>query len=208
MSPAQRRHYIQMKNALVTEIKGEAVVAQVALAKILKLRQITSNFAISPDGVAIGIEGPNPKMIELFNLIEELGDRQVIIWAQFHEEIETISAALGDKARTLYSKTEDKDDNIRAFKENQYRYLVAHPRSGGHGHTFVNASVEIFYSLDYSWEAYEQSRGRVHRAGQTQKVTYIHILAKDTIDETILGVLQRKADAAQILYEVMNESRN
>ncbi len=202
MGAVQRKHYAQMKNDLITEIRGQAIVAQVALTKIMKLRQLTSGFAINPEGHAVPI-GENPKLSELLSVLEECGDQQVIIWANFHEEIETICKALGDKARHVYSKTEDKDGAISGFKQGQYQYLVAHPRSAGHGHTFVNSAVEIFFSLDYSWEAYEQARGRVHRAGQTNKCTYIHLLCKDSIDEAILACLRRKADASELLFEAL-----
>lgn len=202
MGSNQRRHYNQMKNELVTQIRDENVVAQFALTKIMKLRQICSGFAITPEGTGLSI-GENPKLSELLSVLEECGDQQVIIWCQFHFEIDTVMSALGEKARALYSLTEDKDDVIRCFKNGTIQYLVANPRSAGHGHTFVNSSVEVFYALDYSWESYEQARGRVHRAGQVQKVTYIHILCKDSIEEAILSCLRRKADAFEVLNEVM-----
>lgn len=202
MGKTQRAHYTQMKNDLITEIKSQVIVAQVALSKIMKLRQICSGFAITPEQVAIPI-GENPKLKELLSVLEEAGDKQVIIWCQFHYEISTVMAALGDKARALYSPTEDKDGTIRDFKSNGFQYLVAHPKSAGHGHTFINSSVEVFYALDYSWETYEQARGRTHRAGQVNKCTYIHLICKDSIEENILECLRRKADAFELLNEVI-----
>lgn len=204
MGPKQKAAYTSMKNDLIAEIKNSCVVAQVALTKIMKLRQIGSGFAIDDKG-EIAIIGENPKLKELENVLEEAGEQQVIIWCQFQEEVRQIAGVLGDRAVTLYGETKDKDASVKAFKDKSAQYLIAHPRSAGHGLTFVNCSLEIFYSLDYSWELYEQARGRIHRAGQINKCTYVHILCRNTIDIEILKVLKQKKDAMEILYNFTKE---
>lgn len=206
LSPAQRKAYKQMRSAAIAEIKeGQFAVAQVALTKIMKLRQITSGFALVDGGAAQDIEGPNPKMDELKSVLEEIGKKQVIIWGVFRHEIERIAALLGENAVTLYGadSESDKNANIKAFKEGRAQYLVANPHTAGHGLTFTNCAYQVFYSLDYSWERYYQAKGRTHRAGQTQKCTYIHILARKTIDEIILRVLNRKGNEQELLKEAM-----
>ncbi|MBI4708214.1 MAG: DEAD/DEAH box helicase [Candidatus Omnitrophica bacterium] len=202
MGKKQASVYNSMKRDLIAEIQNSFVVAQVALAKIMKLRQITSGFAIDESGETI-IIGENPKLQELKDVLEEAGKQQVIIWCQFQHEIRQIKDLLGDKAVTLYGETKDKDDSITAFKNGSAQYLIAHPKSAGHGLTFVNCSLQVFYSLDYSWELYEQARGRIHRAGQVNKCTYVHLLCKGTIDEEILNVLRNKKDATEILYRMV-----
>jgi len=202
MSEKQTSIYRSMKNDLIAEIKESYIVAQVALAKIMKLRQIGSGFAINDQGKIVDIDNGGNKLKELENVLEEAGKQQIIIWCQFVHEVEQIKALLLDRAVTLYGETKDRDGSISAFKEGRAQYLIAHPRSAGHGLTFVNCSLEIFYSLDYSWELYEQARGRIHRAGQVNKCTYVHLICKDTIDEDILTVLREKKDATEILYRM------
>lgn len=204
MGAQQKRAYGQMKNDCFTEIANMPVAAQVALAKIMKLRQITSGFAITPEGEAVNLP-ENPKLRELENLIEELGNEQAIIWCQFHWEIKTIKNLLQGKAVCLYGETQDKALPVTEFKTRQAQFLIAHPRSAAHGLTLTNCNVEIFYSLDYSWEMYEQARGRIHRSGQTRHCTNIHLLCANSIDEVILDVLKNKKDAEQILYRMMKE---
>ena len=51
----------------------------------------------------------------------------------------------------------------------------------------------IYYSLSFSAEEHEQSRDRLHRSGQHHPVTYIYMIAKDSVDETLLWVVRRKA---------------
>jgi SNF2 family DNA or RNA helicase len=203
--PAKLQHYYdEMKREYIIEIKGNFVTAQVALAKIMKLRQITSGFAIDEDSQALDL-GSNPKLKELEDILEEAGNQQVIIWCQFHHEINVIKEMLGDKAVTLYGETKEKIEPIDLFKHGKAQYLIAHPRSAGHGLTFVNCSLEVFFSLDYSWEAYEQARGRIHRAGQVNKCTYMHLIARNSIDEEILDVLQHKKEATEILFKMVGD---
>ena len=42
-----------------------------------------------------------------------------------------------------------------------------------------------------------QSEDRAHRIGQTNKVTYVDIVAPDTVDEKILETLKNKVNLAQ-----------
>ena len=197
MTLLQRKAYKEMERDCLTYIQDSAVVAQVALTKIIKLRQITSSFALGEKFVEI----PGcPKTKELIAVLEEAGPQQVIIWCNFHAEIYKLKTLLGDKAVTLYGETKDKQEPIDSFKNGNKQYLIAHPRSAAYGLTFVNCSLMIFFSLDYSYETYEQARSRTHRMGQVNKCVYVHLLCADSIDEIILEVLQRKDNAEKIVY--------
>lgn len=199
MTEPQRKAYRQMHNDCITYIQDKAVVAQVALTKVMKLRQITSSFALAQEGYA---EIPGcPKTKELLAVLEEAGNQQAIIWVNFHAEVNKLVTLLGDKAVTLYGETKDKEASINDFKSGKVQYLIAHPRSAAYGLTFVQCSLQIFFSLDYSLETYLQSKSRTHRAGQVNKCTYIHLLCENSIDEVILKVLMRKGKEEEILYE-------
>jgi len=204
MTDDQRRIYKEMEREAIAEIQNSDIVAQVALTKIMKLRQITSGFAIDTRGNSVSIPGTNPKLNELNEILEEAGDQQVIIWAVFQWDIERIAKELGDKCCLLYGKTADKQLSIDQFKSGEKQYLIAHPKSAGHGLTFVNCHLQIFYSLDYSWETYEQARGRTDRAGQTESTTYVHILCENTIDEKILHVLKGKKDHFELVRDYLS----
>lgn len=217
LNPNERRAYNDMKNHLVAEIKTgrqvsgqqetQFVTAEVALAKLMKLRQMTSGFAYDENHVALR-PGRSSKMRELEDVLEELGNRQVIIWVQFHEEVEAISDLIkkaGKTFTTLYAGTPDKDTAIKDFQEGRAQYLIAHPRSAAHGLTFVNCSVAVFFSLDYSYEAHAQGRDRIHRIGQKNACLYIYLVAENTIDRMCLDVINRKKSLQDVYYELMKE---
>ena len=204
MNPKQSSIYNQMKKYCLAEIEGQDIVAQVALTKIMKLRQITSGFAFDDHGIARAIDGTSPKIKELQNIIEEIGKKQLIIWCQFHWEIEALQQIIGN-CSVLYGKVpaNKRQEEIEKFKEGKNRFLIAHPASAGHGLTFVNCSIQIFFSLNYSWEQYIQAKGRTHRPGQTRKCVYIHLLCDDTIDGIIYDVLNKKGDSQEIVKEFL-----
>jgi len=119
--------YEEMRDYLITEIEGTEITAQVALAKLMKLRQATSGFFYSETGDVVEI-GKSSKLSELEEVLDELGSQQVIIWVQFHHEVETVTRLLIDKygtnsVATLYSETLNRDSSINKFKNGEVRYL-------------------------------------------------------------------------------------
>ena len=202
----QRKIYNEMKRELITEIQGKEIVAQAALTKLIKLREIVSGFAMDAEGKAYDI-GENPKIAELLNFVEEAGNQQIIVWANFHFEMRAIREALAPLGRvvTLYSETEDRNESINDFIDGKARFLVAHPLSAAHGLTFVNCATQVFFSHNFSHEQHEQSRARIHRAGQKKACLYVYLVAKDTIDEQILAALQKKQDAQTLIMEILKK---
>lgn len=224
MNPEHRSYYNKMKEEYILELKGQTpqdpstyAVANVALTKLMKLRQITSGFAIDEAGDPIALmtlktsAKVNPKLDVLLDLIEECGQEQMIIWCQFHWEINEIRAALADLGgiSELHGDVpmDARIDEINNFLEGKTRFLLAHPHSAGHGLTFVNCHLQVFFSLSYSFEEYTQARGRTMRYGQKNNCVYFHLICKNTIDEDVLAILQRKDDAAGIVERYLGRSR-
>lgn len=193
MDSIQQKKYDEMKKDNIMEFKSHTTLGANELAKIMKLRQITSGFTITTSGMPMKLS--ITKVTELINVLDEIEeDRQIIIWVQFHFEIEMIKKALKENYATLYGdmKQKEKEEAIVNFQKGKIRYLIAHPASGGMGLTFTNCSYMIWFSISYSLEQYAQACDRIYRIGQINKCTYIHLLAKDSIDEIIYKALQKK----------------
>jgi SNF2 family DNA or RNA helicase len=60
----------------------------------------------------------------------------------------------------------------------------------------------IYYSKGYDLEKRMQSEDRAHRIGQKKKVTYVDLIAEDTVDNKIVKSLRKKINIAA---EVMGE---
>jgi len=173
-------------------------------AKLMKLREIVSGFIINKDNSIIDFE--SKKDIILKQSIEEIGNKPIIIWCQFIHEIERLAKKFNGVALT--SKTKNRDNIIRDFKNNKIKLLFTHPQLLGKGLTFINCNYNIYYSLSFSYEEFKQSQDRIHRIGQINKCTYIIIQAKNTIDEKIYNCLKRKSNAVNELYLEMGSLNN
>ena len=80
--------------------------------------------------------------------------------------------------------------------------------TAGLGITLTAASLMVFYSLDYSMSNYEQTRARIHRVGQKNECTYIHLVARGTVDEKIMKALRDKANLAKALVDEYRAGAN
>lgn len=222
MTDDQMRVYRQMKNDYIAEIKhaidskevvdapGSFVVANLILTKMMKLRQITSGFAIDELGFAHDlVEKKNPKIQALLDIVEECGNAQMIVWGQFRWEMQKLVEALSPIAGVsqLHGgiKQEDRIDHVNKFLYGENRFLVAHPDSAAHGLTFINSHIEIFFSYSYSYEEYAQARGRIMRHGQRNNCIYFHILANESVDSDILDVCQKKKNKQEVAERFLKD---
>ena len=192
------KHYKQMEKERFLQIEGSVTLAQNVLTSIMKLRQITSGFVID------SYEDTQPlhkqKLNELDDVLEEIGNKQVIIWCNFKNEIRTIKDMLENKDKTVvtaYSETKNTNDSIERFKNSEVQYMLAHPQTLKYGVTLDNCSYAIYYSLSYSFDDYYQSHDRIYRKGQEKPCTFIFILAQGTIDELIYQAIMEKKDISE-----------
>ena len=82
---------------------------------------------------------------------------------------------------------------------------LIHPASAGHGLNLQQGgSILVWFGLTWSLELYQQTNARLWRQGQEDKTVIIqHIVAKDTIDEHILKVLEHKDGTQAALIEAV-----
>lgn len=196
LSNEQRKYYDEMINDIQSHINEWSKFE--FTAKLMKLREITSGFVYPKEKGADVIKIQSNKINALTETLNEIGDKQVIIWCQFQYEIESLAKQFDGVGLT--SKTKNRDNTIRDFRDGKIKYLFTHPQLLGKGVTFVNCTYNIYYSLSFSYEEFKQSQDRIHRIGQTNKCTYIILQANDTIDEKIYDCLQRKKSAVDELY--------
>lgn len=188
LGKAERKAYETFRDELVLRFASEEVLASTALTEVMKARQLTSGFCYGSTGVH---QTGKSKLKELLSLLEELGDKPVIIWCNFRHEIAEILQAIPN-AGALWAGTPDREKVIREFKNGQFSVLVANPQSAGHGLTFTHCCDAVYFSLNYSWELQKQSQDRIHRIGQSRKCTYYYLIAQDTIDEVIYAAVAKK----------------
>ena len=207
LTPEQKRVYEQMKSMALAELNGKMLTTFNAVTQIMRLQQITCGHFKADDGSMQEIK--NNRITELMNVLDEV-EGKAIIWAHWRHDIDTIVREIEEEypgsVMTYYgdTTTEDRQKAIRAIQnpESKIRFLVGTPQTGGYGITLTGASTMIYYSNGYDLEKRQQSEARIDRIGQKKPMTYIDILAEDTVDEKIVKALRKKVNiATQVMGE-------
>lgn len=194
MAKKQKQYYDDIVNDIKANINQWSKFE--FTAKLMKLREVTSGFVINKNNTITDFDNNKEKLLE--EVIAEIGNKPIIVWCQFQHEIETLAKKFNGVGLT--SKTKNRDDIIRQFKNNEIKLLFTHPQLIGKGLTFINCTYNIYYSLSFSYEEFKQSQDRIHRIGQCNKCTYIILQAKNSIEEKMYDCIQRKGNAVDELY--------
>ncbi len=213
LTPEQKRIYKELKDYAIAQLDGaEFVTTNSVITQILRLQQVLCGFTTT-DAKEI-VEIPSNRLKELMAALEEI-EGKCIIWANYQHDIRAITAEIAkvygtESVAHYYGETsaDDRPIIVDRFQdpESTLRYFVGQPRTGGFGLTLTEANTVIYYSNGYDLETRLQSEDRAHRIGQTNKVTYIDLIAPKTIDDKILKSLRNKINlATQVLGEDYRE---
>ena len=207
LTPDQRKLYDQMKKEAIAILKGKQSTTVNTLTQLMRLQQITCGHFTADDGATQPI--PNNRITELMDVLEET-EGKAIIWAHYQYDITEIIKAVTKKYGPgsivdYYGLTpqEERQPNIKRFQDDpKCRFIVGTPSTGGYGITLTAANTVIYYSNGYDLEKRLQSEDRAHRIGQKKSVTYVDLMADDTVDEKIVQALRKKINIAS---EVLGE---
>ena len=207
----QQRIYKQMKDQALAVLNGKVTTTMTVLTQLMRLHQITCGYVAADDGTTQHVE--SNRLNELMSILEDT-EGKVIIWANYQlsvgEIIQKIIKVYGPDSYVHYyglTPQEDRQDFIRKFQNDpKCRFIIGTPQTGGYGITLTQANTVIYYSNGYDLEKRLQSEDRAHRIGQKKTVTYIDLIAEDTIDEKIVEALRKKIDiASQVMGEELKD---
>jgi SNF2 family DNA or RNA helicase len=212
LSKEQKKIYDSMKQLALAQLDGKLMTTATALVQLMRLHQITCGHFKSDDGTVQKIK--NERLDALMDILSEV-ENKAVIWAHYKHDIEIIVEAIKkeygpDSYVTYYGDTpsEIRQNNIKLFQDenSKVRFLIGTPQTGGYGITLTAGNVMIYYSNGYDLEKRTQSEARINRAGQKRKMTYIDIIAEDTVDEKIVEALRKKVDiASKVMGEELKE---
>ena len=201
LTKEQQQVYAQMKKMALAFFNGKAVTTATALTQIMRLQQITCGHFTADDGSIQDIK--NNRLSELMEVLNEI-EGKVVIWAHYQHDVKKIIKEIQKvhgpgSVVDYYGLTPQdlRDQNREAFQnDSKVRFIVGTPATGGYGITLTAASTMIYYSNGYDLEKRLQSQDRIHRIGQKKPVTYIDIIAEDTVDNKIVKALRKKINIA------------
>jgi SNF2 family DNA or RNA helicase len=203
LSDEQAQAYADMKANATTILKGQSATALNVLTQLIRLHQITCGHMKTDSGDIINLK--NSRLDELMQILGETTGK-VIIWANYIHDILNLEDAIkkeyGPSSYCTYygaTKSEDRQKCIYDFQNNKNdcRFFIGNTQTGGYGITLTAASTVIYYSNNYDLEKRIQSEDRAHRIGQVNKVAYIDLVAKGTVDEKIIQSLRNKVNIAK-----------
>lgn len=201
----QAQKYIEMEEKMLTDIGGETIFAPIAMAQIVRLKQICIDPTLMLEDCQEPLAGP--KVDAALDIIDSLGGRKAVVFSQWSRvtnrfattlrnrgiSCELITGEVEHEARqVLIDDFQDKDD---------VQVLVCTIQAGGIGINLTAADTAIFFDELWSPKINEQAEDRLHRHGQTKTVNIIKLRAKDTVEEVIANVLTRKTKVSNIIIE-------
>ena len=208
LTDEQKKLYKQMKQEAIAFLNGKMVTSATVITQLMRLHQITCGHFTSNDGEVQDVK--SNRIGQLMDVLEEM-EGKAVIWAHYRYDIrkivEAISKKYGENAVVTYYGDTSTDDRQKAIKkiqdpESPVRFIVGTPQTGGYGITLTGASTMIYYSNGYDLEKRMQSEARIDRIGQEKPMTYIDLIAEDTIDTKIVTSLRNKVNIAS---EIMGE---
>lgn len=203
-----RQIYDEMRLLLVAEINmNERLTVREAIVKTLRLQQITGGTIPTDTGKFYY----NDYKIKVLNeIIQENPDNKIVIWCKFLEEIHMIERFFVSKnmeSVSIYGDVKNRTEIIHKFQNDENtKYFIGQIKTAGMGITLTASNLVVYYSNSFSIEARSQSEDRCHRIGQKNNVLYIDILAKKSIDEYIVKVLQKKQRISDLTLKSIAEN--
>ena len=214
LEPSAQRLYRQLIRDCYAELAGGTVTVTNVLAQLTRLAQLTGGFLKNDQGVYEQVS--TAKMDALSELVDSAQEdgRKLVVITLHRPEIDAISRMLDQKGirhAIVHGGItgEERTKQVAAFQNDSgVTVFLGQIAAAGTGLTLTAATTMIFYSLDYNMSNYEQTRGRIHRISQNRRTTYIHLAARNTVDEKVLKALNEKADLAKALVDDCRAGRN
>lgn len=174
------------------------------LAELTKLRQICCN----PELLFDKYQENSGKTEACLDLLENAvnGGHKVLLFSQFVSIFEGLCSKM-DKRGLRYMTLTGKDSKekrremVEKFQTGDIPVFCISLKAGGTGLNLTAADIVIHYDPWWNLAVQNQATDRVHRIGQTNKVVEYKLIMKDTIEEKIIQLQEKKKELAEQVLE-------
>lgn len=187
-----------------TDAKAGAKHLQV-LAEITRLRRMCCN----PKLVVPEMAPTTSAKLQLFGeVLEELlsNRHKALVFSQFVDHLTIIRQYL-DQQKIAYqyldgsTPAKQRQQRVDAFQSGEGNVFLISLKAGGTGLNLTAADYVIHMDPWWNPAVEDQASDRAHRIGQTRPVTIYRLVTKDTIEEKIVELHNKKRDLADSLLE-------
>ena len=210
LDKAQRKLYeatlISMNKELQAEL-GEGNEGQSRmkmLAMLTRLRQLCCHPALYLENY----KDESAKLNLCLELIQECKDsgHRMLLFSQFTSMFDLIAPKLDELGISYFTLTGETKSEQRValanrFNEGEADVFLISLKAGGTGLNLTGADVVIHYDPWWNMSAQNQATDRAYRMGQQNKVQVYKLIAKDTIEEKIEKLQQRKLELSDSLVK-------
>jgi SNF2 family DNA or RNA helicase len=217
MGKEQRTVYDTFKNKyrdyLLNKIdeNGVAKSQMYILEGLTKLRQICNSTALVPTEEDFG--NYSVKLESLMeNIKEKTGNHKILVFSQFVKMLQIIKTRLDDdkiQYEYLDGQTTNRQNNVNNFQNNaDIRVFLISLKAGGTGLNLTEA--DYVFIIDPWWNpaVENQAIDRCYRIGQTKNVMAYRMICKDTIEEKIVSLQQKKKKVASSIISIDDEKKS
>ena len=166
------------------------------LAMLTRLRQICCD----PSLVYENYNSGSAKLEQCMDLVKSCIDsgHKILLFSQFTSMLDIISKRFDDEAIAYYTltgktKPSERIRLVNEFNENDVNVFLISLKAGGTGLNLTGADIVIHYDPWWNLSAENQASDRAYRIGQKKNVQVYKLIAKDTIEEKIRILQERKS---------------
>jgi len=204
LGPKAQRAYDQLEHDFITEVDSGVVTAANALVKIIRLAQVTSGFVRTEDGIDEQID--TAKADALTELLEDVDPKEpVVVFCHFRRDLDAVSRVAQAAGRPFYELSGRVNDIGAKWEPKPGGLAAVQIQAGKEGIDLTASNVAIYWSQTYKLGDFEQSLARLHRPGQRHNVTFIHLLAENTIDQRIRKALEQRQEVVESVLRGYNQ---
>ncbi len=191
---ARRRFYQELIRGEI-ERKGLAQSRFVVLEALLELRQLATVPESKSDGLIV-----SAKREILMETLKEavMNNRKCLVFTNFLAGVEQVSEALNEESiehLTMTGSTSNRQQLVERFQNDpRLKVFVMTLKTGGVGLNLTAADTVFVLDPWWNTSAEAQAIDRTHRIGQSKTVFTYRLIAKDTIEEKIMALQQRKRE--------------
>ncbi|MDR1066406.1 MAG: DEAD/DEAH box helicase [Clostridiales bacterium] len=174
------------------------------IAIITRLRQICCHPSLFLDDYNGG-SGKLDLTLETVLSAVDSGHR-MLIFSQFTSMLALISEELKKNGVSFHyidgaTKAKERVDMVERFNDGQKSVFLISLKAGGSGLNLIGADMVLHYDQWWNPAVMSQATDRAHRIGQKNVVQVFHAIAKDTIEEKILALQERKRELVDSVIE-------
>lgn len=201
MGDKQKKLYFEV----MKEIKANIDKIQMSsnpLAQLIRLRQATGYT-----GILSSVIKESAKLDRLEQLISDTiqnGKKAVVFsnWTQMTDNVVDRLKHYNPLLITGQTNPNDRQNIVEKFQnDDNYPVIVGTIGAMGTGLTLTAGTVVIFIDEPWTKALYDQAVDRCHRIGTTDNITVYNLLTKDTIDERVHEIINKKGAISDVLVD-------